>query len=100
MNGELITKVDTIDKKLDEHINHEEERDAIQKRVRILHFGDELRRYSGATEESFEQVMIDIDEYMKYCDAHPGFKNSITVHTIELINKKYQDYLSNNSFLQ
>ena len=53
------------------------ESEATDARYRILRFDDEIRHHVKHTEEHFNQIMDDIDEYERYCSAHPNYKNKI-----------------------
>lgn len=88
----LSEKVDKIDEKGDE-------RNAVNMRVRILRFRDEMLESRNHTHDSFQQVLSDIDEYEKYCDKHPGFRNNQTTATIEHIKHNYQERLEKHDFL-
>lgn len=77
-----------------------DEREAINSRVRILRFGDELmyqpeKRHS---KDSFDQVLSDIDAYEHYCNSHRDFKNNQTVVTTEYIRKVYNERLEKKDF--
>ena len=76
-----------------------DERHAVSMRVRILRFRDEMLAGQDHTHDSFRQVLSDIDEYEKYCEEHPEFKNNQTVSTIEHIKHNYQTRLEKNDFL-
>lgn len=76
-----------------------DEREAICYRVRILRFGDELRRGVKHSEESFNQVISDLDRYEKYCDDHPGFKNNKAKMAKKRIEEAYHKCLADNDFL-
>lgn len=73
---------------------------AVDARRRILQFSDGLiheeRRHS---KEFFDQVMDDITDYEKYCDAHKDFKNNKAVASIAHIKKTYSERLENKEFL-
>ena len=88
----LTEKVDALDQKGDE-------RNAINMRVRILRFRDEMLAGQGHTHDSFQQVLGDIDEYEKYCDKHPDFRNNQTTSTIEHIKRNYAERLEKHDFL-
>jgi hypothetical protein len=72
---------------------------AITRRVRIVRFGDEISHGMEHTEESFKQVLGDIDEYERYCMSHPLFKNNQTVTTTQLIKESYKNRLTKNDFI-
>lgn len=83
MNG-LDNKVDTVEDKID--LNQ-----AITSRVRILRFGDELRRGIEHSKEAFDQVLeSDIKDYSIYCDSHKDFENDKTVITTQIIRETYR----------
>lgn len=88
----LSDKIDMIDQKGDE-------RNAVNMRVRILRFRDEMLAGQSHTHDSFQQVLSDIDEYDKYCEKNPDFKNNQTLATIEHIKANYKERLEKHDFL-
>lgn len=72
---------------------------AINSRVRILSFCDELQEGRRHSKDSFDQVMSDVTTYNKYCDTHPDFKNSQTAATVDYIGKIYRERLEKHDFL-
>lgn len=99
INGEVISKVDTLANDLKELRYECNEREANLCRTHILRFGDELLHGMSHSHEHFQQILIDIDIYEKYCDAHPGYRNNIANATIKQIKTTYQECLNNNNFL-
>lgn len=101
--NKLDEKVDerfnTLDKKIDEVDKKGDERAAVSSRVRILRFRDEMLEGKSHTHDSFQQVLTDIDDYEKYCETHPDFKNNQTLRTIEHIKANYDERLDKNDFL-
>lgn len=73
-------------------------REAVNCRVRILRFEDELQESRRHSKDSFDQVMTDITTYDHYCDQHPDFKNSQTAATVEYIRKVYAERLEKHDF--
>lgn len=51
------------------------------------------------SQENFDQVLSDIDDYEHYCNNHPEFKNNKTVAAKEKILKVYSERMDNNDFL-
>lgn len=98
-NGEIIKRFDTIEDKVNNIEIIHDKRNAISCRVRILHFGDEVRRGIGHSKENFDQVLSDIDDYERYCASHPEFKNNKTNATKEKILKVYSERMDHNDFL-
>ena len=73
-------------------------REAVNCRVRILRFEDELQENRRHSKDSFDQVMTDITTYDQYCEQHPDFKNSQTAATVDHIQKVYADRLEKHDF--
>lgn len=99
INGEIINRLDILEDKINITKDINDERDAISCRVRILQFGDEVRRGLPHSQENFDQILSDIDNYEHYCETHPEFKNNKTVATKEKILKVYSEKIDNNDFL-
>lgn len=99
INGEVIAKVDRLERELLDMKGNLEERDAISCRARILHFGDETIHGVRHTKEHFDQILRDITTYERYCDDHPNFENNTTVLTSQRIKDIYEDCLKTADFL-
>lgn len=101
-----LNGVDVVEEKID-HLSESvvkledrvDEGQAIQARVRILRFGDEIRNSSYHSKDSYEQVLDDITRYNQYCEMHPKFKNDMTVLTSQIIEESYKERLLRNDFL-
>ena len=99
MEKSLAKRMDAIEEKVDSLEAKEEKRDAVNKRVRILRFEDELQEERRHSKDSFDQVMGDITDYNTYCSAHPEFKNEQTESTVNHIKKVYAERLEKRDFL-
>ena len=101
LNGmELVEKkIDSLSTAMIKLENKVDEGQAIQSRVRILRFGDELRNQTPKSKDSYDQVLDDITRYNLYCESHPDFKNDMTVLTSKIIEEKYVECLRDNIFL-
>lgn len=75
------------------------EREATNRRARILRFGDEITHGTKYSKEHFDQIMIDITEYENYCDNHKNYMNNVARATIKHIKNIYQKRLEENTFL-
>ena len=75
------------------------EREATNRRTRILEFGDEILHGTKYSKEHFDQVLLDVTAYETYCDEHPHYKNSVAEATIKHIKKTYQKCLDDDGFL-
>lgn len=105
-NKGITTRVEELEKKVDGIVKSQSgvderlaKKDAIDCRVRILRFSDELRCDIEHSKESFDQALSDIDDYERYCDTHPGFKNNKTVVANTRILAAYQACLDKDNFL-
>jgi hypothetical protein len=99
INGEVLEKVDNLSTELADHKAKSAERDATQCRSRILRFGDEILHGQLHSHEHYLQILLDVDAYEEYCDAHPDYRNNVAVATINHIKKMYQKHLEEDSFL-
>lgn len=88
------TKIDSLDKKIDEKINETNEKidrnQAILARTHILRFADDLRNGIHHSEEYFRQQMLDCDTYEKYCLANPDFSNGLTIIASDYIKTEFK----------
>lgn len=92
-------KIDTLDNKIENLEDRYNEGQAIQARVRILRYGDEIARSVKHSKDSFDQVLDDITRYEKYCNTHPEFQNNMTVITSQVIKNTYEKCMREGGFL-
>ena len=100
LNGEVLAELEKTQKKLEAHIQADDERNADMHRARILRFNNELLRDIPHTKEDFINILADIDDYKAYCRAHEEYKNSRAVHAIANIEKNYDKRLEKHDFAQ
>lgn len=89
--SDIKRDITTISSKVDENA-------AILARTHILRFNDELINGIEHTQEYFRQQLQDIDTYEKYCDKHPGFKNTYATMAISNIKDVYSNLLKKGVF--
>lgn len=99
LNGEVLKRLDAVEKALAEHERLEGQKDARNSRQRILRFNDEVLQGVKHSKEHFDDVLSDIDTYEDYCEAHPDYPNNRAVMAIENIKKIYQKRLTERDFL-
>lgn len=99
MNKEIIQDISELKDDIKKVKNDIDMGHARQARSNILRFGDELRLHQKHSKDLFDSILVDIDEYEKYCLENPMFKNSMTIETIEIIKDAYKDCLKENKFL-
>lgn len=95
----IESKLDELGKKITDQGAKGDERAAVNCRVRILRFEDDLRDNRQPSYESFMQVLEDITTYEKFSSSHPDFPNSKTVMTIDHIKTVYKDRFLNKGEL-
>ena len=96
--GDIDKKLDGISAKVDKLEDTMNERDAILARAHILRFNDELYNNVKHSRDYFLQTLEDIDNYEKYCEAHPDFKNSRTTMAEQNIKEVYQRLFAEHKF--
>lgn len=96
----LIERVEVLSDKIEAVAESVEETRAIAARVRILSFGDELLEGRLHSKDTYDQTLLDIDNYEKYCKSHENFKNNVTEETVALIKEKYRIRLRKNDFVR
>lgn len=99
INGELVEKVDKLGNELETFKSDYEKQEIYNCRTRILRFNDEIVRGLKHKKEHFDQILIDVDRYEKYCSHHPNFKNNIATDSIERIKRVYKECGDKGTFL-
>lgn len=99
INGEVIKKVDKLDRDLQDVKKEAAEQAAISCRARILHFGDEVMHGVRHSKDHFDQTLHDITEYEKYCTLHKDFENNMTALTSARIKEVFSTCMEKNDFL-
>ena len=92
-------EVSNVQSSLTAHIREDEDEKARNQRYRILRFYDELCENRRHSESHFEDILDDIDEYEKYCEAHNDFKNNRGKVAMEYIKPTYNKVKSSGGFL-
>ena len=95
----LMDAIGAVRKDLDELREEINEDRAVNARIRILSFSDEVQRNIRHSKESFDQINSDIDTYRRYCDKHTDFKNNRAVMAIANIERVYADCMKTHDFL-
>lgn len=105
-NGDMIKDLKEIktslletQERLEGHIRADDMRNADEHRRQILRFNGEILRKLRHTKEEFDDVLIEIDEYERYCKTHPDYKNNRAGLAIENLRRVYAELLKTNDFL-
>lgn len=103
LHGDIIGKLDKLQelqtetqKRLDDHIHADDERNADLHRVQILRFNRELLQNLPHTHEDFIEALHEIDFYERYCKAHEEYENNRAVLAIENIKRAYREWQENH----
>jgi len=98
-HDEVLARLDDIDCKLKELDERMDKENADEARRRILAFDDSIRLSQSHSEESFNQILEDINGYESYCETHSGYKNSKAVNAIMNINEVYRKVKLEDRFI-
>lgn len=105
-NADVVARLDVVEKDVKE-IRAENkqqndslmERDAVMARREILRFSDAISHGVSYSRDSYVQILSDIDDYERYCHAHPTFKNNMTKAATKKILHEYEVRDATNDFL-
>lgn len=99
INSEVLEEVKTLRLDVQHNKEDDDEQWASLSRTHILRFGDEILHGVAHSKEHFDQILLDISKYEKYCKDHPEYKNDVANATIRQIKNTYQRCLEHNDFL-
>jgi len=97
--GNVNKEVQGIKKDVSDIREEAKEREATNRRARILEFGDNILHGDNYSKEHWDSVLIDCSEYEHYCDDHPHYMNNVAKATIKHIKHMYDKHLDEDSFL-
>jgi hypothetical protein len=97
--GTVKQEVKGIKKDVADIRDEAKEREATNRRTRILEFGDEILHEVDYSKEHWDQILLDITSYEHYCDDHPHYMNNVAKATIKHIKHMYDKHLEEDSFL-
>lgn len=99
LNKDILNKLEIVEQNVAEVKREVWESSAVTSRYRILRFDDEILHDIKHSKEHFDQILLDIDVYEKFCEEHPDFKNNLAVMAIKHIKTVYEKCSRENSFL-
>lgn len=98
-NNEAIIELDKkVERKFKEKQRDDDEKEAKRLRASIIEFSDSCRCGNKHTQNHYENVMRDYDDYMDYCRKH-DLSNHYIENEYAYIQSLYQERLKNNDFL-
>lgn len=97
--NDIIELIHKLEAKIDSNEAKRDMKDAEHTRSKILRFDDELRMNIKHSQEYFDDIIKDIDDYEKYCASNPNFKNRKAESAINHIMQAYNQCHQQNDFL-
>ena len=98
-NSEILKAIKSLAESISDIENRFDRENADESRRNILSFDDELRRGMDHSEESFNQILEDMNFYSHYCKDHPEYENNKAQNAIRHINDVYQRVKAENKFI-
>ena len=95
----ILEKITSLEKKVNDLDTKNDEQNAINARIRIMRFADDLMDGRERSKESYDQCLEDVDTYEKYCEVHHDFQNGKTVATIAYLRSVYAKRLEGHDFI-
>lgn len=86
----LMELVGNMESRINDVYEAVDESKAVEARVRILAFENELAKGETHNHAQFQQAIIDVDYYTAYCEKHEHFPNGIAVAACNRIRKEYE----------
>ena len=99
LNGDVMNKIDDLERRFDKHEYDREKDKADERRANILRFNREILRELPHTREDFIEVLSYIDFYEDYCRDHPEYENNRAVLAIQNIKRVYSERLEKHDFI-
>ena len=99
INHNVNQKIDTLEKKLDDHIATDTARQVDDIRNTILVFANECSRGIVHSKEQFRFIVSKCDAYEQYVEDN-HLKNGVITEATRLIKDTYQSRLKHDDFLK
>ena len=103
----IRTELEDVNDKFESHLEEErkyKENEAVEKQEarkrRMLIFSDEIREGKNHSQERFNQIIEDLDDYEAFCNNHPDYTNNKANASAKLIKRTYEGKLASNDFLR
>lgn len=99
INHNVNQKIDTLEKKLDDHIATDTTRMVDDIRNTILVFANECSRGIVHSKEQFRFIVSKCDAYEQHVEEN-HLKNGVITEATKLIKDTYQNHLKHDTFLK
>lgn len=97
--NDIVDMIKNLEEKIDTNEKKRDMKDAEHTRSKILRFDDELRMNIRHSQEYFDDIIKDINDYESYCESNPSFKNRKAESAISHIMQAYDKCHQQNDFL-
>ncbi|MDO4614638.1 MAG: hypothetical protein Q4B15_03320 [Lachnospiraceae bacterium] len=98
-NSEVLRAIEDLKESVTSIEDRMEKENADDARRHILRFDDELRRGMDHSEESFNQILEDVNFYKQYCMDHPRYENDKATSATDNIVNTYKQVKKDNRFI-
>lgn len=98
-NSNLLKRIKSVEKKLDQHIEESKKKELADTRLDILNFANECMRGVKHTREQFDFVITQCDEYELYIEKN-NIRNGVIASAIKEIRRIYDHCIQQNDFLK
>lgn len=95
----IVSQLNTMEIKIEDITKQIEYDKADQSRNKILQYGDQIRRKIKHSQQAYNQILQDIDNYLEYCSKNPTYQNNKANDSIRLIRQMYHICKLENSFI-
>lgn len=99
LNKDLKEEIDSVSKKLDNHIKESQEETARKWRNDILNFCNAELNHQRHTKEQWDEVIPSCTAYEKFCQKN-GIDNDKAKKAIAELNRRYDKHMANEDFLK
>lgn len=99
LNSNLLKRIASVEKKLDQHIEESKKKELADTRSDILKFANECMRGVKHTREQFDFIIARCDEYELHIEKN-NIRNGVIASAIKEIRRIYDQCIQENDFLK
>lgn len=99
MNAKTNKRIDDLENKLDGHIKEDKNYKAMEWRKNILDFSRNIIKHGNDTEEAYENIMDDINDYLEFVKRNK-ITNERATRAITNIRSSYDKHCQAGDFLK
>lgn len=99
VNAKTNKRIDDLENKLDGHIKEDKNYKAMEWRKNILDFSRNIVKHGNDTEEAYENIMDDINDYLEFVKRNK-ITNEKATRAIANIRSSYDNHCQAGDFLK